>query len=705
MRPALAFLVCLFGTVFVTSNLAVASTPGTWGAGGYRYVDGAVCSQPHGITSPLAVWDVGAGRRAYLVAPVTSDGTTDSAVPPLPSQGAQTVSTVVPGMDGFGSDVDIATYAALLSGGGDAATLATAVLAKAGTTPPTCGGSPDHLVAAAKANAGPYSIDLSAAPAPAMAGAKVTVTATVHGGTGAPAKGVKIAFKGDVTPKPATDVTDADGHASTTFVAPEGSHGVAISATVSEPIGLRQVTVASSPSATNPTGASVAAIFPADPVDVTARLTVPLDLSAHPQVSAAGSVEAVALRDSFAPTAQVTGMNGHSGRIDFTVYGPAKTGAGGDCSQANLSDNSAVAATTSAVDFTGDQVVTAASWQPGKTGCYLVVAHVITTDATPEAEARSSPTATGARVAVIDAHGTIALPRAVEGAGELTAKITSKGVTPAASSASAVLDGPMQPDQDGSCAKVDWTKAPHSATADPVSGRKGAAIKLTSAAVRDDGCYRWRPHLNATLTAGASLDVPVETATVLVLAPTLSLVVDRGWTNTPNSVPATLTVAGLHHQPAHLYLSLTRVPMPPTGCSSANFADGARVQTATAPAPFRPDTEVEDLTVQTPTIGSAGCYRVVPVLTVDVNTAIRVVGNPPATDVIAAADPQAAPVAKDPIRRDPGFRTRVLIAAGIAALVELLLVGVVGTRAWRRRDSAPGVPLPESLVALVADRP
>jgi hypothetical protein len=109
----------LIGIAFVATAAfgrsdATAAVPGTWGANAYTYLDGTVCDSADG-SSPLASWDFDTGAAAFLVEPVTSSGSTDSAALPFPTAGTQSTSTISPGQFGFNSETDIASYATLVS--------------------------------------------------------------------------------------------------------------------------------------------------------------------------------------------------------------------------------------------------------------------------------------------------------------------------------------------------------------------------------------------------------------------------------------------------------------------------------------------------------------------------------------------------------------------------------------------------------------
>src|SRR4051794_19142901 len=246
---------------------ASAAAPGTWGAGQYPYADGRVC-RSGSLTSPLAAWAVSGGHRAYLTRAVRSDGRFDSAAPPIPAAGTPAAAfDVGPGAE-FATEQDIAAVAYLLSAGGDAATLAGAVLAQTDASGlPSCTDTAAvySRLAAARQAAGPYRVTVSAAPGKVQPDKPTGVTATVRTAAGLPVKGTRVAFTAPGTAfATPTAVTDANGVArDAVTVKGGGTPSVVVTATASVSTGLKEATISARPSATNPPGLAGPAVYAA----------------------------------------------------------------------------------------------------------------------------------------------------------------------------------------------------------------------------------------------------------------------------------------------------------------------------------------------------------------------------------------------------------------------------------------------------------
>src|SRR4051794_33174193 len=287
-RSAAVLTIAVAGFSNPTPALGAA---GTWGAGRYAYADGVVCRNGQ-QTSPLAAWSVAGGHRAYLTRSVSSDGRVDSAVPPVPAGGkAQPTVTVSPGAESP-SDSDIAAVAYLLDHGGDAAALAAAVLTEtdAGAVPP-CGptGAASTALDEARRLAGPYQVTVSAPSGQVHPGTAGAVSATVRNANGDPVAGAQVTFRGsDMALNPARAVTDASGTARTQAIVRHGAPAaVVLTASTSVTTGLLEAAVTATPSVTNPTGASVPAVYPAPATSFSGQASVAVDQTAHPVVSTA----------------------------------------------------------------------------------------------------------------------------------------------------------------------------------------------------------------------------------------------------------------------------------------------------------------------------------------------------------------------------------------------------------------------------------
>jgi hypothetical protein len=628
-------LAAIFIGIAINATAAVtgsaAATPGTWGADESSYLDGIVCPTADG-SSPLAAWDFGTGSAAYLVVPVTSTGSTDSAALPFTSAGRQSVTTVGAGRDGFTSVTDIATYARLLSRSlstQDTAQVAEAVMAKAGASNgPACGGTSDiaSLVNSAANQAGPYTVTVTPATTPTVMGQPDIFIATVRSATGNPVPQLTVAFTSpDASLAATTATTDGTGAASIRFTAPTGTTApsVSVTASVSASIGLDEVSILANPSPTVPSGASVSAIYPAPPVTVTATANVTIDPSAQPLISTKASVNAIDIGSTFSPTATVSGLRGHTGNVNFTVYGPLPNT--GDCAQATFSPSSPIAGTTSTVQTSGDATVTALPWKPTRPGCYSVQANVATTNASPNGTASSNFQSGDANVLVLATTASLSLAHPIAGVGPIAADIHIAHSDSASGVVSGRVLGPVAPDG-GSCAKLDWTKAPHTIgiANTPING--DAPITLKSAPANAVGCYLIQPTLDLTVPDFGTVEVPVTTsapATVLLLAPTVTETTDQIWSISPARVKTHVSTAGTMGQPAHVAIQMMYVPSSVFGCRTVDW-HGAVLAT-TGPAVAVPATNVS-MAVLSGATPKPGCYAPVPRLTMDANPAVTAVG-------------------------------------------------------------------------------
>jgi hypothetical protein len=660
---------------------AAAAAGGEWGAGGYSYVAGSVCSAG-ARTSPLVSWDVGVGGPTFLTEPVTSDGVEDSGAPPFPSVGPQQTATVAPGVDGFASAADIATYATLLSGAGTSgsdaqvAGIARQVMLHGGASgAPTCGGGIGSLLSRAAASAGPYTISLSPMTRPAVMGTADTIVATVRGGQGRPVPGLRVDFaSSDASLAGAAAVTDGAGRAGVRFTVPPGSalSGVTITATLSATVGLEQVSVLAAPSATNPSGTGVTAIYPAPPVTVQASAEVPIDATAHPVMSTRGSVSALAIGAGFAPVAAVSGLRGHGANVIFTVYGPVSLDSAGTCASAAFTHSTRVAATTDSILVDTDRTVTATVFTPTTIGCYSVQASLVTTDAAPAVDVTSSIAARGAIVTVIAATARLSVAHPVVAAGELSATFTPARTGGHGGPVTAALIGPLAPGDAGTCSDLDWTHAKRTPpiSAPAISGDHPVA--LTSARLSATGCYEWTAAVSLQLPGG-SVRVPAAASTVLLVAPTVTLHSDQSWSVSPHAIGTQVTVGGIYGQPAHVAIQMRYVPSPLLGCRSADWTRS--VVLATGPSTAVPG-DATDAAIQSGATPKLGCYEPVPKLTLDANPAVTAIGALDVVDnaLVAGIDIDA-PLPYPHERRSATSAVGLWVTVGVLGFVELVAVG------------------------------
>jgi hypothetical protein len=715
-RAVVVLALGLFGVLGLASTTAPArAAAGKWGAGQYTYLDGTVCTQggaPGGSTVPYAAWDAGIGGRAYLMQPIASNGVADNGAPPLPSVGAPTVADVQPGMYGFGSPGDIAAFAAMLTRGGSAQAIAAAVYARFGQSVPGCTISDEGAAARAADLAGPYQVQLRPAQDKIEMGSQAAVTATVLGATGKPVPGLKVTFGSDAAQVGPTEVTtDGAGQASTSIEVPSGTAAdrVSVNAQVTASVGLRVVTVQSTPSATNPSGRSVPAIAAAAPAPFQASTEVAVDTTAQPVLRAAADTRGVALGSNFAASAKVSGLRGHTAQAQFTIYGPLAPDANGDCSRARFSSATPVAARTDAVTVVGDRTFSASGWQPGKVGCYLTVAHLDTVDAQPNVSADSGLGDGSAIVTVIDVRGTFAVPTAVTGRDGLAATITPVRAEHRNVSAVATLVGPVRPKPDGSC-DVDYDKAAKqdvgattAATQDPGSPQTAATLQFKAPRVDRGGCYRWLPKLTVDVPGVGPVEVPVDGAgtAVLVLAPQITVATDQAWATTPDAATAHVTVVGAYGQPAHVTLGLRFVPTPPLGCRFADFAAAtAGPQGSAVPLKAGQDSVV----ATTAALTEPGCYSPVAVLSLDADPSVTASSAVAQGNTIGAGVPltnQTQPAGRRPAHEpESRSQTRAFVALGSLVGVQVLIAIVIGVQAWVRRGPRRRPPRPNSVLTV-----
>jgi hypothetical protein len=679
-------------TSLVLMATAAGARSGTWGAAHSAYLDGLVCSA--GIrTAPLAAWDFGTGAPAFLTRPVTSDGVTDSAALPFASPGPQDVSPVLPGDLGFTTASDIATYARLLDRfgtgpAGQVAGVARAVMVHTATDAPDCAGTADAagLLDRAGAAAGPYSIAVTTTPRLVVPGTTATITATVTGGSGAPAPGIPVTFAATgltLDGRPA--VTDPAGQAHVSVTTPTGSGSSGpfdVTASVRAPVGLVRISTTTAPTATDPGGATAEAIAPAAPETVAAHGSVAVDPSADPTITAGFDAGAVAVGHPVIPHAVVHGLRGHTGTVDLTVLGPVPPDAHGQCGAATFDASSPAAYTTDPIATVGDRTVNGTPWTPEQPGCYAARAAVTTVDAVPEVTATSK--AAGAALAVIAATLTLAPPHPVVGAGPATVVATAARVGDAGHRLWARLDGPVTPGAGGSCATVGWSGATRSARIDAVATGTQPAT-LQSAPMSTPGCYRWIATLLVDLD---STTVPVDAVSpgVLLVRPQLAVTSDRTWTVSPGAVAAHVSVTGTYGRPVHVSVQLRYAARPDTGCRAATWNQAPLSRPGTAYAVSAVGLPVA---VESGPTSRTGCYLPVATLVLDANPAVTVTSTPaPADNAVLAGlgDQQRAALVTYRLR--PTSSSPLLVTGAVVAIVQLVVIVaiVVVARAWHVRD-------------------
>ncbi len=686
-RTALKAALALVATLLITGGLTTdADAAGVWGAGQTPYLQGEICTDAT-TSSPLAAWDFGTGSPAFLLTPVTSTGTTDSARLPSAANGGQSLAPVVPGSDGFTSASDIAAYAYLISKYGvdsqqHAAEVAEAVMDEAGSVnAPDCEGPGDlaSLLIAAQNYAGPYTVAFIPAPTTVIMGAPTTVTARVTSARGLPVPGLAVTFTAPAAGlTSAGQVTDATGTARVSIDVPIGTPAasVTLQANVDQPIGLTQI---------SSSGASVSAVMAAAPIPVTASVDLTIDQTATPAVRTSASSRVIAVGQSFQGFATVSGLRGHAASVAFSLYGPLPLDANGACGAASaFTSSTPVAASTGAVSITGDQTASAAAWAPSQAGCYAVGATASTTNATPNTTATGVPTST---VAVLPTTTTLTLAHNVVGPGPLTVQLSTQHTfgRPVRSTVTAI--GPVTP-AGGSCAGVDFAHAASAVTFAPAQTTGDAALTATSSAATKPGCYQLQASTSVDEGDLGQLMVSTPAASVLLIAPTLATTVDAVWTNSPAPVRAHVDVSGTYGQPAHVSVELAYAQADPFGCRAVDWTRAVVVGSGPAVA-TRGDASL--LAAQSGPTSELGCYLPVAKLVVDANPAIVVTA--PLADLANAVNAGIDPNALDRLTsRSRGVSGSLPVWTVAVFALALVLTALGFTLVMSLRDRAAGRP-------------
>ena len=623
------------------ASTAPSSAPGTWGAGGYPYLDGKICiSTPNGtdVTTPLTSWNLGAGRGpGFLTTALTSNGRVDSAAPPLPSVGTQQISPVTAGTNGFGSAAEVATYAALVAlfgrgGAAQTARVADAVIRKVSGTAPGCVDTAAEaaLLQQAAQLAGPYSLTFADQPHGLRPGATTPVSVKLTSATGHPVPEASVTFASRGAQLSATTATtNAAGSAVVQARVPPGTHAtdVAIAVHAALPTGLDEINAEGSPTPTDPSGSVATAIVAAPPTSVTARKNLTLNLSAHPVLRLSLPDRAVALGSTTNPRATITGMYGHKATVVFTIRGPQPISRHTFCADRTARDFGAAVAATSTLTITGDSVATAGRWQPSRRGCYLVTARVTTLNSVPERTVRAR--APGA-ITVLDTSTTLETAHALVRTGQ---PVTGQAVLEHGYGLGGRLDvalrGPVQPPAGAStCAAARFSSAPVAGTGtgqldrDVRASATGFSIRAGAA-----GCYELAGAVLVRLPNGVAMRVPVADAAaprLLAVDPSVSYAMNRTWSFARGQVSARVTVIGTFNQPVHVALGMRRIPNTDLNCRDANFSAATSAPAGPAVAAR---TNLATVSVRSAPLSEPGCYEPVPVLTMDANHAITATGS------------------------------------------------------------------------------
>jgi hypothetical protein len=684
------------------AGAAPGSAPGTWGAGQYAYVDGKVCTSTRGsaqLTTPLTSWDLGAGRDpAFLTTAITSDGTVDSAAPPLPSVGTQSVSPVNAGSTGFASDGEIATYAALIgmfgsSGPARTAQVADAIIGKVSGSAPGCVDTTAEtaLLQQAAELAGPYTLTFADQPHSLLPGKAAPVSVTLTSAAGHPVPGATVTFASrDAQLAATTATTNGAGVAAVQARVPFGTHArnLAIIAQAALPISLDEINAAASPTSTDPTGSVAPAIIAAPPTTVTGRTNVRLNLSAHPVVQMSLPDQALDLGAGTDPRATITGMYGHKATVVFTIRGPVPISTKSFCADRTAHDFGATVAATSTLTITGDSTATAGRWQPTRPGCYWVTTRLSTLDAVPKVTVHAS---VHGALTVLDTSAELEAAHAlVKSGAPVTGRAMLRNGDGLAGRVHVALRGPVQPPSGAStCAAADFSSAPIAGTGSGVLGRDlRAGAAGFSIHAGGTGCYQLSGAALVQLPKGITVRVPVPPATypvLLAVNPSVSYAMNRIWSFPRGQVSARVTVIGTFNQPVHVALQMKRVPAADRLCRGASYSAATSAPVGPAVAARA---NLDTVAVRSAPLAEIGCYEPVPVLTMDGNHAITATGSFDAltSAVTVGADPgvqqsiggRASPPGQPDMRRELG---------ALAAFLLLCLVAIVYAIRTARRTA------------------
>jgi hypothetical protein len=645
---------------------------------------------------PLVSWNLGgAAPTAFLTTGIESSNGVDSAKPPIGAV-ASDLSAVTPNSFGFGDTAQIAAVAYLLAHSGDSPDPAT--VAEVAELIPELVGVPtgqsclqsaqnnlnraaaQALWAQAQQAAGPYHLALAVTPPVSRPGVTVVVRATVKSALGYPVGGIAVTFQ----PSGVSAITAADGIASAPVTPPvtPGQTAIVFSASVSAPIGLTAISMSG----------AAPAIAVAPPIAVAANVTVPLDQSANPNVQLSTSTHLVLPGAGIKSTVAVTGLNGHSATASVTVVGPIAADASGSCTAITTSAWTAALAMhtvgTAHLNLFGDGAVPGPTFSPATPGCYSLGLQLMTNDAVPPASRTTDFGQPGASVTVLPlglevaaTHNGVALPGVLAAAATVTHSLGATG------SIGGSLLGPVPP-LDGSCAKLSWGRAPTAARIAPTFITGDGAHPVTSEPVRSIGCYAMQMTATFTVSGQGSVSILIPASatglTFLVLEPQLDIATSSTW-----GVPGTVAlvkvgVYGSLRQKGTLRTALMWLAPPVTGCQAADWSRATLIATS----PPGPTVGDGSYSITAPAAPKAGCYRVVPSLTL---TGIATVISTPTDTALAVfqiGDPVVTFTPKAVSATDD--RTRTWFTLGTSAATLLAAVGQTVRLAFRRRDADDG---------------
>lgn len=248
-----------------------------------------------------------------------------------------------------------------------------------------------------------------------------------------------------------------------------------------------------------------------------------------PRVSTTASAQIAAIGAELTDKILVTGMNGQRATMIATLFGPLPGDPHSGCRQysdaawqsAIAHSGTALTAGTATIDVTGDGTYVSAPVRLTRAGCYTYRESL--TPVSMPGSPVLTPLGTDSESTVVltpDLQTQAASNEATAGAA-IRDRVTVTGTAGVTGSISAQLLGPV-PASHGSCAHLDWTRAPVAATLPPVPTSGDGDYETAAVTLRASGCYSF---VEALLLGGVP-DPFVHTApgvpseTVLVQPPT-----------------------------------------------------------------------------------------------------------------------------------------------------------------------------------------
>ncbi len=689
-------------------STTTAAAAESWGAGNWTYTAGTVCTEASGTTAPLAAWDVGASGPGFLTAPITS---ANSAVPPLASVGSQTRAAASAGSAGFTNASDIAAAADLIRQWGSSATparvseVAQLIMAAAGdSTTAGCTGQNGTTAAEAASMwadaqryAGPYHLTLAPGPT------SMSVRAVVTSASGVPVPGLPVTFTAPgSTLAVGLATTGADGAAVTSVTGPVVPAQIVATTTAS--VGLDVVTVAG----------AVPAVSLAAPTTISAASPVALNPLVDPAITTSTSLLVAKPGATIAAQAAITRLGGHQATVTLTVVGPLPFDSAGSCASLTTATwTSALAADPAGTlvvartsqEIVGDTPSVVANFSPTGAGCYAVGATLVTEDASPNVTRAAAYADPASTVAVLDAAVAITSDTGdVIGSGALQLAVAVTGAQQFPTTVTGSVTGPVTPDG-GSCTGVSWKGALLAARITQAAAVDGTTT-LAAGSLDSYGCYAISITASIAVGDSASQQLDVSTSTnLLLLTPTIESWNETTWVPMNAQAHANVQVYGSLTQVADLTPELRWLPPQRLGCAGADYSHAPVVATGDA-VETNGDGTYE---IVAPPAEKAGCYSLVPILTLHANNAVRVAGVDgfPESIFASGADTSAARSIGTP--ESVGDDTpRIWISLTVVAVIVLLAAARAGAMAWRderdwRRGGARHAPRDRSITTAVLD--